>query len=191
MKVLLDGIERCDSITIDAHKWLATTMACSLFLARDPRVLKHAFFVDSYFMPPSDQSADPHTTTLQWSRRFLGLRLFLSLATVGWQGYGDHVERSVDLADLLTRQLLERGWVVPNRSRLAVVCAIPPKEYPAARDIVRAVVASGRAWISSSKFKGRDVLRICLTNGRTMPEDVMALVELLDGFRPLDTGRTA
>jgi glutamate/tyrosine decarboxylase-like PLP-dependent enzyme len=184
MKGLLAGLERCDSVTIDAHKWLATTMACSLFITRDPQILRRAFFVDSYFMPPSDQAADPHITTVQWSRRFLGLRLFLALATVGWEGYGEHVERSVGLADLLKQELVTRGWTVANKSRLAVVCAIPPPGFPPVRDIARAVVASGLAWISSSKFKGRDVLRICLTNGRTKPSDVTALVELLDGFRP-------
>jgi glutamate/tyrosine decarboxylase-like PLP-dependent enzyme len=184
MKGLLAGLERCDSVTIDAHKWLATTMACSLFITRDPQILRRAFFVDSYFMPPSDQAADPHITTVQWSRRFLGLRLFLALATVGWEGYGEHVERSVGLADLLKQELVTRGWTVANKSRLAVVCAIPPPGFPPVRDIARAVVASGLVWISSSKFKGRDVLRICLTNGRTKPSDVSALVELLDGFRP-------
>ena len=42
-------------------------------------------------------SFDPYVTTAQWSRRFLGLRLFLSLAAAGWQGYGEHVERSIAL----------------------------------------------------------------------------------------------
>jgi aromatic-L-amino-acid decarboxylase len=191
MRGLLAGVERCDSVTIDAHKWLATTMACSLFITRDPLVLERTFFVDSDYMPPSDHSADPHTTTLQWSRRFLGLRLFLALATVGWQGYADHVERSVELADLLVQQLVMRGWVVANKSRLAVVCATPPPGFPPVAAIARAVVASGSAWISRSKFKERDVLRICLTNGRTVPEDVLNLVELLNGFRSANAGEMA
>jgi glutamate/tyrosine decarboxylase-like PLP-dependent enzyme len=191
MRARLSGLERADSVTIDAHKWLATTMACSVFITRDRSVLKNAFFVDSYFMPPSDQEIDPHLTTVQWSRRFIGLRLFLSLATVGWQGHGDHVERSVALADLLARTLVERGWDIPNGSQLGVVCAIPPDGFPAVRDIARAVVASGRAWISSSKFKGRDVLRICMTNGHSMPSDVVMLAELLDGYRHSDEGAAA
>jgi glutamate/tyrosine decarboxylase-like PLP-dependent enzyme len=191
MRALLAGVERAHSVTIDAHKWLATTMACSVFITRDSRVLKNAFFVDSYFMPPSDQECDPHLTTVQWSRRFIGLRLFLSLATVGWQGHGNHVERSVALSDLLARNLVSRGWEVANGSRLAVVCAIPPKGFPAVRDIARSVVASGRAWISSSKFKGRDVLRICMTNGHSMPSDVLMLAELLDGHRLSHAGEAA
>jgi glutamate/tyrosine decarboxylase-like PLP-dependent enzyme len=184
MHGLLAGMERADSLTLDAHKWFATTMACSIFIARTGHVLKQAFFVDTYFMPPSDLAIDPHVATVQWSRRFLGLRLFLSLATAGWQGHGAHVERSVGLADLLKDMLVARGWEVPNDSRMAVVCAIPPERFPTVRDMARSVVASGRAWISSSRFKGRDVLRMCLTNGHTMPSDVRALVDLLDGFGP-------
>jgi glutamate/tyrosine decarboxylase-like PLP-dependent enzyme len=184
MQGLLAGVERAHSVTIDAHKWLATTMACSMFLARDGHALRHAFFAASYFMPPSDQGVDPHLTTVQWSRRFIGLRLFLSLAAVGWDGHAQHVERTTELAELLKSGLLARGWEVVNQSRLGVICACPPAGYPSARDLARAVVASGKAWISSSRFKGRDVIRICPTNGQTMPRDAVTLVDLLDGFGP-------
>jgi glutamate/tyrosine decarboxylase-like PLP-dependent enzyme len=184
MKGLLAGVERAHSVTIDAHKWLATTMACSMFLARDGQALRHAFFAASYFMPPSDQGVDPHLTTVQWSRRFIGLRLFLSLAAVGWDGHAQHVERTTELAELIKSGLLARGWEVVNQSRLGVLCACPPAGFPPVRDLARAVVASGKAWISSSRFKGRDVIRICPTNGQTMPRDALTLVDLLDGFGP-------
>ena len=191
MRKLLSGAERAHSVTIDAHKWLATTMACSMFFAHNDQALRHAFFVESNFMPPSDQSRDPHLTTVQWSRRFLGLRLFASLAAVGWQGHASQVERTTELAELLKRKLLARGWEIVNRSRLGVVCALPPNGFPPARDLARAVVASGRAWISSSRFKGTDVLRICPTNGQTMPRDILALVDLLDEFRQAPYRRDA
>jgi glutamate/tyrosine decarboxylase-like PLP-dependent enzyme len=183
LRGLLAGVERADSVTIDAHKWLATTMACSMFIARSDVALRDTFFVQSYFMPPSDRGSDPYLTTVQWSRRFLGLRLFLSLAAVGWEGHAMHVERTTELADLLRRELRATGWEIANQSRLGVVCVIPPVGFPPARDIARAVVASGKAWISASQFKGRDVLRICPTNGQTMPRDILSLAELLDGFR--------
>ena len=182
LATLLAGVERAHSITIDAHKWLATTMACSMFLTRDGDALRDAFFVDSYFMPPSNQASDPHLATVQWSRRFLGLRLFLALAAVGWQGHAEHVERTTELAALLKHRLRARGWHIANQSQLGVVCAIPPSGFPPVRDMSRAVVASGKAWISTSRFKGQDVLRMCPTNGQTMPHDILGLVELLDSF---------
>ncbi len=184
MRGLLDGIERAHSVTIDAHKWLATTMACSMFVVRNGQAPRQAFFADSYFMPPSDHSSDPYLTTVQWSRRFIGLRLFMALSAVGWQGHAEHVERTTELAELLKRSLQERGWEIGNQSRLGVVCAIPPEGFPAVRDLARAVVASGKAWLSVTRLKGRDMLRICPTNGQTSPRDVLTLVDLLESLGP-------
>src|SRR5256885_12398954 len=93
----LAGIELADSLTIDAHKWFATTMGCGMFITRHPAVLSTTFQVSTGFMPSNAATVDPYVTTAQWSRRFLGLRLFLSLAAAGWSGYAQHVERSVDL----------------------------------------------------------------------------------------------
>lgn len=176
----LDGIELADSITIDAHKWFATTMACSMFITRHTEILQTGFFVATDFMPSLVRDMDPYMTTVQWSRRFLGLRLFLSLATVGWQGHGEYVERSVELARLLKTTLRASGWRVLNESNLAVICAVPPDGYLPVREIAQSVVSSGRAWISCTKFKGREVLRMCTVNGRTSSEDITMLVRLLE-----------
>lgn len=178
----LTGIETADSITVDGHKWFATTMACGMFITRDARLLSDAFHVSTSYMPSNVQHLDPYVTTAQWSRRFLGLRLFLSLAAAGWGEYAKYLERSVALADLLKQQLVEYGWTVANDSPLAVLCVEPPEGFPDVRSIVRDVVASGSAWISVTTFKGRDVIRICVTNGRTMPQDIRALARLLQRF---------
>ena len=176
----LAGIERADSITIDAHKWLATTMGCGMFLTRRPHVLASAFHVAASFMPPNQSSLDPYLTSLQWSRRFVGLRLFLSLAAAGWGGYGQHVERGVGLARLIGDRLTARGWRIVNRSPAAVLCLEPPAGLMTAREIVSRVVASGAAWVSVATFEDRDVIRVCVTHGETTTDDIDRLVEALD-----------
>src|SRR5208337_1931638 len=164
-----------DSVTIDAHKWFATTMSCGIFITRHPAILSDAFHATTNYMPSNVTGLDPYVTTAQWSRRFLGLRLFLSLAAAGWRGYGEHVERSVQLAGLLKNELAEQGWRIANDSAMAVVCAEPPTGFPDAQSIAREVVASGSAWVSSTVFRGRHVVRMCLTNGHTTDQDVRAL----------------
>jgi len=178
----LAGIESADSTTIDAHKWFATTMSCGMFLTRDAGVLSDTFHVSTNYMPSNVQHLDPYVTTVQWSRRFLGLRLFLSLAAAGWSGYAEHVERSVALIGLLRDELTATGWTVANDSPMAVLCAEPPADFPEVRTIVRDIVASGAAWVSSTIFGGRDVVRMCVTNGWTTQDDIRALARSLSGF---------
>jgi aromatic-L-amino-acid decarboxylase len=180
LRGLLKGIERADSITIDAHKWLATTMGCAMFLTRRGELLSEAFHASTSFMPSSVTEVDPYLNTVQWSRRFLGLRLFLALAAAGWEGLGAHVERGVEVIDRIKESLLALKWSIANDSALAVLAAIPPADLGDVRALVRRVVASGRAWVAPATFEGRDVVRICATNGETRMQDVHALIAVLN-----------
>jgi glutamate/tyrosine decarboxylase-like PLP-dependent enzyme len=183
----LAGIEQADSVTIDAHKWFATTMGCGMFITRHARILSSAFHVSTTFMPSNFANLDPYVTSVQWSRRFLGLRMFLSLAAAGWTGYGDHVERSIELTSLLKEKLLALGWSIANASPLAVLCIKPPRGLGDVRSIVNRVLASGHAWVAAVRFEGSDVIRACVTNGETMPDDIVELVSTLQGAAEADS----
>jgi glutamate/tyrosine decarboxylase-like PLP-dependent enzyme len=179
LRPVLAGIERADSATIDAHKWFATTMGCGMFLIRETRLLSRVFHADATYMPSHELSVDPYVNSLQWSRRFLGLRLFLALAAAGWQGYAAHVERAVSHTAQIRRQLLDRGWSVLNDSPLAVLVVTPPPELGTPRAVVRRILESGAAWVSVARFEEQDVIRICVTHGETSDEDVALLVDAL------------
>jgi glutamate/tyrosine decarboxylase-like PLP-dependent enzyme len=182
----LAGIERADSVTIDAHKWLAATMGCGMFITTRASALPEVFGVSTSFMPPSSaHEFDPYTSSVQWSRRFLGLRLFLSLAAAGWAGYAAHVERAIALAGLLADGLASRGWRIANEPALAVVCAEPPGGGASVKEVVGRVLASGRVWVSAAMFEGREVVRACVTNGKTTRRDI---VEALDALQAAGRG---
>jgi 7-keto-8-aminopelargonate synthetase-like enzyme len=102
------------------------------------------------------------------------------LATAGWEGLGAHVERSVKVVDLVKERLVRLGWTVANDSALAVLDVVPPAELGDVRDLVRRVVASGRAWVAPTTVEGRDVVRICVTHGETTMEDVNILIAVLN-----------
>jgi len=184
LRGLLAGIEQADSVTIDAHKWFATTMGCGMFITRHPAVLSEAFRVTTDFMPSSVSGLDPYLNTVQWSRRFVGLRLFLSLAAAGWEGYGAHVERAVAVMAQVRQQLVALGWSAVNDSHLAVLCVVPPPGSVEVRELVRRVLASGRAWVAPGSFEGREVVRICATHGEISRADVEELVVTLQAARP-------
>lgn len=176
---VLAGIEAADSLTIDAHKWFATTMGCGMFLTAHASELSSAFRAVMDCMPSNVPDRDPYVTSVQWSRRFNGLRLFLALATAGWSGYAEHVERSIELADSIRDKLISYGWTHANRSPMAVVCMAPPPGAPDVHSIARKVVESGTAWISATEFEGSAVIRACVTNPEASDGDIDLLIESL------------
>jgi glutamate/tyrosine decarboxylase-like PLP-dependent enzyme len=177
LRTPLAGIETADSVTIDAHKWFATTMGCGMLITRWSSDLRAAFHVSATYMP-SNAATDPYVTTVQWSRRFLGLRLFLALASAGWDGYAAHVEHALVMIGLLREQIILRGWTVVNNSSVGVLCFLPPSPCTA-RQVVASVVASGQAWVSVAVFEGREVIRACVTSGVTTAGDIAGLVVAL------------
>ena len=180
----LHGIECADSLTIDAHKWFAVPMGAGMFLCRDQDLLGETFRVAASYMPESTKAAvDPYTHSLQWSRRFAGLKLFLSLACMGWSGYRDHVEHSLRLAGSLKSRLADSAWRVVNDSPLAVVCFIDGRGQADAETMAEHVVGAGRAWVSTAKFEGRTVLRACITSHFTREEHIALLVDELNRSR--------
>ena len=60
-----------------------------------------------------------------------------------------------------------------------VVCAIPPAGAPPARAVVDDIVGRGAAWLSLAELERREVIRMCVTNGRTCEADIDAVAAAL------------
>jgi aromatic-L-amino-acid/L-tryptophan decarboxylase len=184
LRPLLAGIERSGSITFDAHKFLSVPMGAGLYLTRHPGALDRTFRVAAGYMPGSGKAGivDPYAHSMQWSRRFIGLKVFLSLAVAGWQGYEETIRHQVAMGDRLRRGLAAHGWQVVNDTPLPVVCFVRPGAAPPQlKAVAAAVVSSGAVWISCVHLDGGTALRACITNYRTGPADVDALIAAVDG----------
>lgn len=191
LRPLIDGIERADSITFDAHKWLSVPMGAGLFLTRHEDVLERSFRVAAGYMPKDAAGMpvhDPFAHSMQWSRRFIGLKVFLSLAVAGWDGYADAIRHMTAMGDRLRDGLRERDWRVLCPTPLPICCfddaRRPDAPVAHVEGVVSRVVGSGRAWISSVRLAGRQpAIRACITNYRTAPGDVDALLDAVDDAR--------
>jgi len=188
LKELLAGCEQADSITFDAHKWLSVPMGAGMFLTRHTNILTRTFGTGNTYMPRDASGldvVDPYSHSIQWSRRFTGLKVFLSLLVAGWSGYETALRHQAAMGDLLRDQLRANCWRIVNRSRLPVVCFVDQarddEEY--LRTIVTRVLRSGKAWISSARIGGKPVLRACITNYDTQAEHVESLVRVLNEAR--------
>lgn len=186
LRPLLAGIERADSITWDAHKWLSVPMGAGMIFTRHAGAMDRAFNVASSYMPPaaSTITSDPHQVTPQWSRRATGLKVFFALAELGMEGYGRLIDHQTAMGALLRERLLEAGWIVVNDAVLPVVNFTHPaiREGRTTTTAVRdALYARGRVWVSEVQLTGKErVMRACITSYETSPEDIEVLVDELE-----------
>lgn len=177
----LDGIELADSITCDAHKWLSAPIAAGMFFTTHADALRRAFGTDTPYVPKSS-GPELYRETLQWSRRFIGLKLFMAMAELGEEGLARQIEHHAELASYLRSRIEETDWTLTNDSPLAVVCFTHPSiaTEEACRARADAIVARGRCWISPLIREGRvPALRACVTNFASTEADVDVLVNEL------------
>jgi aromatic-L-amino-acid/L-tryptophan decarboxylase len=179
LRPIVAGLDLADSVTADAHKILPIPMGAGMVFCRDRRATDAVFSVQTAYVPEGDPTReDLYQHTLQWSRRGIGLKVFLTLAEYGAAGVARLVEGQADMADHLRRRLEASGWTIANTTPLPLVCFTRPDLTPAQVErLAHAVAADGAAWCSSVVLPdGRRWLRACITHADTGPDDVEALV---------------
>jgi aromatic-L-amino-acid/L-tryptophan decarboxylase len=185
---LVAGLSDADSVTLDAHKWLSVPMGAGLYLSRHPGGLRGVFATNPEYLPVSSSESvpEPYQESIQWSRRFSGLKIFLLLMTAGWAGVADGIDSSIVLGARLRDALQRQGWRVVNRTPLPVICfrdadTATPGHHAA---IVAGVNRRGTSWISTAHLDGvGEVIRACVCNYRTTDVDVDTLIDELEQGR--------
>lgn len=173
----LDGIDAADSITCDAHKWFSVPMGAGMFFCRHPDAVAEAFHAETTYMPgkTSGPALDPYTTSTQWSRRFIGLKLFLALAQHGESGYIEMIEHQTRMGDLLRESLQRAGWRIVNKTPLPLVCFT--RDGLDTTKFVAALKERQIAWMAEVRLgNGDPVLRACITSFRTTESDIRYVV---------------
>lgn len=179
----LAGIEAADSITCDAHKWFSVPMGAGMFFCRHPETVAAAFHAETSYMPPRTPGsvADPYTTSVQWSRRFIGLKLFFALAHHGASGYVEMIDRQTRLGNFLRQLLQDFGWRIVNSTPLPLVCFT--REGLDINKFLASLHERQIAWMSQVQLAGgAPVLRACITSFRTTEKDIEWVVQQMNGL---------
>ncbi|GHG29727.1 MULTISPECIES: pyridoxal phosphate-dependent decarboxylase family protein [Streptomyces] len=190
---LLDGIERADSVTVDYHKSFFQPVSSSAVLVRDRAALRHATYHADYLNPRrtvAEQIPNQVDKSLQTTRRFDALKLWMTLRVMGADGVGELFDEVCDLAaaghDLLAADPRYDVVVEPQLSTL-VYRYVPeavtsPAEIDRANLYARkALFASGEAVVAGTKVDGRQYLKFTLLNPETTVSDIAAVLDLIAG----------
>ncbi|WP_432958648.1 pyridoxal phosphate-dependent decarboxylase family protein [Micromonospora haikouensis] len=188
---LLAGIERADSVTVDYHKSFFQPVSSSALLVRDGQVLRHATYHADYLNPAprasGEQLPNQVDKSLQTTRRFDALKLWLTLRMMGPDAVGELFDEVIDRADGAWRLLAgDPRFEVVTRPTLSTVVFryLPPAPAghladDANRHARRALAASGAAVVAGTRVDGRQFLKFTLLNPETTLDDVAHVVDLI------------
>src|SRR4051812_22305527 len=170
-----EGVERSDSLVVNAHKWMFTPMDCSLLWTSRPDDFRAAFsLIPEYLRTPDDEDAlslSEYGPAL--GRRFRSLKLWAVLRCYGRSGLQARIRGGVRLAGLFEGGVgAEPGWEVVAPRPFSVVCFRRDGSDAENEAILERVNRGGEIFISHTRLDGRYVLRLAVGNERTTKEDV-------------------
>ncbi|MER6737528.1 lysine decarboxylase DesA [Streptomyces puniciscabiei] len=189
----IDGIERADSVTVDYHKSFFQPVSSSAVLVRDAATLRHATYHADYLNPRrmlTERIPNQVDKSLQTTRRFDALKLWMTLRTMGADGVGQLFDEVCDLAaegwKLLAADPRFDVVVEPALSTLVFryipAAVTDPAEIDRANLYARgALFASGDAVVAGTRVGGRHYLKFTLLNPETTPADIAAVLDLIAG----------
>ena len=108
----LKALNMADSIALDPHKWLYSSLEAGCVLVRDPKRLSDAFrYQPAYYHTKyynvkeegGDAPINYHELGIQNSRGFRALKVWLALRQVGREGYQKLISDDIELARSLYR----------------------------------------------------------------------------------------
>ena len=184
-------LERADSVTIDPHKWFFQSYDIGALVVKRREDLVRTFHREpEYYRYPNPEDAPLHWMpySIEGTRRFRALKLWISWKHLGTEGFGRLIEHNDDLAAYLVKRCNESGEfeVVPEQPELSVVCfrhvppGMDPSELDAYQDrLQRALEVSGEGWVSTTKLRGRTYLRAGIVNYLSTEADVDRVLDAL------------
>jgi glutamate/tyrosine decarboxylase-like PLP-dependent enzyme len=187
------GLELADSVTIDPHKWFFQAYDIGALVVRRRHDLLDTFHrAPEYYASnaPGDAPLNWYEYSLEGTRRFRALKLWMSWQHLGTAGLGGLIEHNDDLAAYLAATLRSSAdFDLACEPELSVVCfrhlPAESKEWPARRldayqnALQRALEVDGSSWVSVTTLRGRTYLRAGIVNYLATRADVDTLVTAL------------
>jgi aromatic-L-amino-acid/L-tryptophan decarboxylase len=191
LRPLLQGIERADSITFDAHKWLYAPVVAAAMLVRDASVLSGSFSAYAAYVDQDREVADRGTDYgfegLQLSRAFIALRVWIGLLAHGRTAYARRIEHDVALTNWLSERIVERPDLELACPPSLSICCFHYR--PAGVDdyayldrlnhrVMTELQLDGRVYPSNASVHGRAAIRSCIVSYRTEATHLQQLLDL-------------
>ena len=182
---LFAGLDRADSVTLDAHKWLGLQKSCSVVLVKEAGRLEAAFGHEEAYIRRDTVVRNAVERTLEYSRPLRSLKLWLAFRTYGAASFRAWIEQTLARARELAALVRDAPeFELVCEPTLSTVCFrhLPPGGGDVDRhntELTTTAQEDGRIYIASAVVDGRPCLRTCFVNFRTRREDVVFALETI------------
>lgn len=185
------ALAHADSITVDYHKAFFQPVACSALLVARGGDLGHVTHHADYLNPVEAAEAgtpDQVNKSLQTTRRFDALKLWMSLRSVGAEAIGRLFDAGCALARTTYQRMLaeprldllhapELGTIV---FRFRPSLGLAPEVLDELNEAIRTdLAARGEAMLAATRVRGRRYLKFTLLNAETTPAQMDEIVTLV------------
>ncbi|HWQ08966.1 MAG TPA: pyridoxal-dependent decarboxylase, partial [Holophaga sp.] len=182
----LKGIERADSVIIDAHKMMLMPALATLVIFKEGRRSFETFSQQANYLfagqDPTDTWFDLAQRTLECTKRSLGLQVYGSLKTYGPDYFAAYIEKMFEMGQAFGELVDARpGWELATPPEGNIVCfryapvSIPDADAFNAK-VREAIVKEGSYYIVKTVLHGRTYLRVTIINPRTTMADLEGLL---------------
>jgi aromatic-L-amino-acid decarboxylase len=186
-------LERADSVTIDPHKWFfqAYDIGALLVRRRDDLLATFHRAPEYYDMASEEEPLQWYQYSVEGTRRFRALKLWMSWKHLGSRGLGRLIEQNDDLASYLAARCRDDPELeaLPVEPELSVVCfrhlprgheGMSPGRLDAYESALqRALEVGGEAWVSTTTLRGRTYLRAGIVNYLSTESNVDTMISAL------------
>ncbi len=186
-----EGVEAADSIVMNPHKWMGTGFDLSAYFVKDPQHLVRVMSTNPSYLRTAqdDEVKNLRDWGIPLGRRFRALKLWFFLKDVGVEGLQARLRRDLANAQWLREQVDEAAdWERMAPVPLQTVCIRHTPKNMKDEPLLRAhnlalaerVNNGGRAYLTPSVLKGKQMLRVSIGAEGTERRHVEALWKLLN-----------
>jgi glutamate/tyrosine decarboxylase-like PLP-dependent enzyme len=177
-RYLVEGVDRADSWSTDAHKWLNVGYDCGFVAVRDPAAHRAAMSMTASYLMRSEQREN-----WEWvpdsSRRARGFALYAAIRSLGRQGVEDLVERCCALARRIADRLRDADGVEVLNDVVLNQVLVRFGDDERTRGVIAAVQEDGTAWMGGTTWQGMAAMRISVSNWSTTEADADRTAEAI------------
>lgn len=188
----LAGIEQADSITIDFHKQFYQPISCGAFFVKNKESFRYLAHHADYLNPENDEDdglVHLVSKSVQTTRRFDALKLFMSLRIVGEKNFANMIDYTLHLTSQAAGVMGHNDEIEvcnKNPEINAIVFRYrggnPEKLNELNTFIYKRILHTGTALVAKTKVKDQVFLKFTLLNPRTTIVDIEDILHSISQF---------